>query len=156
MNGLNELVRRHPELEPTMSIEKAIAVLVEAWRAYHRGVFQEAMERGLEVGLLGYNVANRASNIYATYLESDQHKKLKFLLASARRAEELCACADLIANAGTSIPMPSAVTARALAEGLGGKVKSSLERAIALQPRHADAHIALGTYHAAVIDKWGP
>ncbi len=160
-NGLSELVERHPELEPTMSIEKAAAALIDAWRTYHRGAFQEAMERGLEVGLLGYNVANRAANIYATYLESDQDKKLKILLASARRAEELCTCAESVANAwylhahalgryGQGISI-----ARALAEGLGGKVKSSLERPIALEPRHADAHIALGAYHVAVIHKMG-
>jgi hypothetical protein len=160
-NGVSELVERHPELEPTMSIEKVAAALVEAWRTFHRGAFQEAMERGLEVGLLGYNVANRAANIYATYLESDQDKKLHILLASARRAEQLCTCAESVANGwylhahalgryGQGISV-----ARALAEGVAGKVKSSLERAIALQPHHADAHIALGAYHAAVIDKMG-
>ena len=45
--------------------------------------------------------------------------------------------------------------AKALAQGLGGRVKEALERAIALQPRHADAHIALGAFHAEVIDKVG-
>jgi tetratricopeptide (TPR) repeat protein len=45
--------------------------------------------------------------------------------------------------------------AKALAQGLGGKVKEALERAIRLQPRHADAHIALGAFHAEVIDKVG-
>ncbi|HEY1226939.1 MAG TPA: hypothetical protein VGF26_06420, partial [Ramlibacter sp.] len=45
--------------------------------------------------------------------------------------------------------------ARALAQGLGGTVKESLERAIKLQPRHAEAHIALGAFHAEVIDKVG-
>ena len=45
--------------------------------------------------------------------------------------------------------------AKALAQGLGGKVKASLEMAIRLQPRHADAHIALGAFHAEVIDKVG-
>ena len=42
-----------------------------------------------------------------------------------------------------------------IAEGLGGKIKHSLTQAIALEPRHADAHIALGAYHAEVIDKVG-
>jgi tetratricopeptide (TPR) repeat protein len=160
-SSLGELVVQHPELEPKLSIEKVAAALVEGWRAYHRGAFQEAMERGLEVGPLGYNVANRAANIYATYLEDDKDRKLKMLLASARRAEELCACAESVPNAwylyahalgryGQGISV-----ARALAEGLGGKVKSSLEQAIALQPHHADAHIALGAYHATVIDKMG-
>ena len=44
---------------------------------------------------------------------------------------------------------------KALAQGLGGKVKASLERAIRLEPRHADAHIALGSYHAEIINKVG-
>jgi cytochrome c-type biogenesis protein CcmH/NrfG len=45
--------------------------------------------------------------------------------------------------------------AKALAQGLGAKVKGSLETAIRLQPKHADAHIALGSFHAEVIDKVG-
>ena len=45
--------------------------------------------------------------------------------------------------------------AKALAQGLGGKVKESLEKAIALSPKHADARIALGAFHAEVIDKVG-
>ena len=45
--------------------------------------------------------------------------------------------------------------AKALAQGLGGKVKESLEKTIQLAPRHADAHIALGAFHAEVIDKVG-
>jgi hypothetical protein len=44
---------------------------------------------------------------------------------------------------------------QALAEGLGGKIKADLDQAIALERRHADAHIALGAYHAEVIDKIG-
>ena len=45
--------------------------------------------------------------------------------------------------------------AKALAQGLGGKIKSALESAISLQPQHADAHVALGAFHAEVIDKVG-
>jgi tetratricopeptide (TPR) repeat protein len=45
--------------------------------------------------------------------------------------------------------------ARALAQGFGSRVKEALERTIALHPHHADAHIALGAFHAEVIDKVG-
>lgn len=38
---------------------------------------------------------------------------------------------------------------------LGGKVKSPLETSIKLSPMHADAHLALGAYHAEVIDTVG-
>ena len=44
---------------------------------------------------------------------------------------------------------------KALAEGIGGKVAKALERTIELEPAHADAHIALGLYHAEIIDKVG-
>ena len=45
--------------------------------------------------------------------------------------------------------------AKALAQGLGSKVKNALETTIKLSPKHADAHIALGAFHAEVIDKVG-
>ena len=45
--------------------------------------------------------------------------------------------------------------AKALAQGLGQQIKESLEKAIALSPRHVEARIALGTFHAEVIDKVG-
>ena len=45
--------------------------------------------------------------------------------------------------------------AKALAQGLGAKVKNALETTIKLSPKHADAHIALGAFHAEVIDKVG-
>ena len=45
--------------------------------------------------------------------------------------------------------------AKALAQGLGARVKNALETTIALAPQHADAHTALGAYHAEIIDKVG-
>ncbi len=44
---------------------------------------------------------------------------------------------------------------KALKEGYGGKIKNALETALKLDPKHADAHTALGAYHAEIIDKVG-
>jgi Tfp pilus assembly protein PilF len=44
---------------------------------------------------------------------------------------------------------------KALAEGYGGKIKAAIEKAIKLQPKHAHAHLAMGAYHAEVVDKIG-
>jgi len=44
---------------------------------------------------------------------------------------------------------------KALAQGIGSKVKASLDKALALAPNHADAHLALGAYHAEVVAKVG-
>ena len=44
---------------------------------------------------------------------------------------------------------------KALKEGYGGKIKNALETALKLDPKHADAHTAMGAYHAEIIDKVG-
>jgi len=135
--------------------------VAEAWRLYHAGEFQAAFDAGLKAGLPGYNAANKAVCIYANYLEDDAKKQLAVYQEAAARCEELQAKEPKNANAyylqayalGRYSQGISVV--KALAQGLGGKIKSALETAIALDPKHADAHIALGTYHAEVIDKVG-
>ena len=133
----------------------------DAWRSYHAGDFGRAVELGLACGLPGFAVANKAVTVYASYLEQDQDRKLKLLLEAAQRCEEQQKAMPADANAwylhafalGRYSQCISVV--KALAEGLGGKIKHSLTQAIALEPQHADAHIALGAYHAEVIDKVG-
>jgi hypothetical protein len=39
--------------------------------------------------------------------------------------------------------------------GLGAKVRSSLETTLTLAPQRADAQVALGIYHAEILDKVG-
>jgi tetratricopeptide (TPR) repeat protein len=45
--------------------------------------------------------------------------------------------------------------AKALAQGMGGKIKDALGKAMKLAPQHADAHTAFGAYQAEVIAKVG-
>jgi len=135
--------------------------VLEAWSLFHAGDFQRATEAGLSAGGAGVTVANKAMAIYATYLEPREKVRLDLFLQVAARAEAQAKAEPDNANAwywhayalgrysqGISV-------AKALAQGLGGKVKDSLEKAIALAPRHADARIALGAFHAEVIDKVG-
>ncbi len=137
------------------------AEVIEAWLAFHAGDFQRAAGLGEKADADGVNVANKAQAIYANYLESSEKKKLELFEEVAARAERLQREQPKNANAfywqayalgryaqGISI-------AKALAQGIGGKVKAALETTIKLAPKHADAHIALGAYHAEVIDKVG-
>jgi hypothetical protein len=101
--------------------------VLAAWGLFHAGEFQKATEAGLKLGDAGATVANKAQSIYANYLEANEKTKLALFLE----------------------------VSKALAQGLGGKVKGALETTIKLQPKHADAHIALGAFHAEVIDKVG-
>ena len=137
------------------------AAVLAAWVLFHNGEFQKAAEAGAKAGGAGITVANKAAAIYANYLEAKEKTKLDLFMQVAERAEAQQASEPNNPNAwywqayalgrysqGISV-------AKALAQGLGGKVKASLERAIELEPKHADAHIGLGTFHAEVIDKVG-
>jgi tetratricopeptide (TPR) repeat protein len=137
------------------------ADVLQAWALFHNGRFQEAAEAGLRAGGAGITVANKATAIYATYLEKKEKARLDFFMAVAQRAEAQAAQDANHANAwywqGYALGRYSQgiSVAKALAQGLGGKVKEALEKTIKLQPRHADAHTALGLFHAEVIDKVG-
>lgn len=137
------------------------AAVLQAWALYHNGEFEQAAAAGLGAGGPGITVANKATAIYANYLEPKEKTRLDLFMQVAERAQAQAAQEPANANAwywhayalgrysqGISV-------SKALAQGLGGKVKNALETAIALSPRHADARIALGTFHAEVIDKVG-
>ena len=135
--------------------------VLDAWILFHGGEFQKAYEAGLAAGGGGITVANKAQAIYANYVETKEKIKLEMFLQIADRAA---------AQQAVEPENPSAYywqayalgryaqgisVARALAQGMGSKVKNALEKTIELSPTHADAHIALGAFHAEVIDKVG-
>ncbi len=137
------------------------APVLQAWVLFHKGEFQQAAEAGLKAGDAGITVANKATCIYANYLEGKEKTKLELFMEVAVRAEAQQAAEPENANAyywqayalgryGQGISV-----AKGLAQGLGSKVKAALEKAIRLSPNHADAHIALAAFHAEVIDKVG-
>jgi len=135
--------------------------LQDAWRAYHQGDFALAAATGLELGLLGANVTNKAAGIYAAHLEPDDDRRRILYLDIVDRCENLAATGATLANAhylrAFALGRYSQLTsvAKALAEGLGGKIKASLDAALEIEPEHAEAHTALGLYHAEIIDKVG-
>lgn len=135
--------------------------IVEAWIAFHAGDFQKAVDLGLKAGGAGITAANKAQAIYANYVEDDDKRKLALFEEVAARAEAQQAAepknsagyywqAYALGRYAQGISI-----VKALSQGIGGKVKAALETTIKLAPKHADAHIALGTYHAEVIDKVG-
>jgi tetratricopeptide (TPR) repeat protein len=145
------------DVEPYPKDDKALA----AWALFHAGEFQKARDAGLKAGAAGLTVAHKAQSIYANYLEPNEATKLALFQEVAERAEQQAAADPKNPNAhywmayalgrysqGISVT-------KALAQGLGGKVKNALETTIKLAPKHADAHIALGAFHAEVIDKVG-
>ena len=139
--------------------------MLAAWALFHAGEFQKAAEAGLKLhgaGAGAMTVANKAQAIYATYLESSEKTKLALLLEVAERAESAAreepeGRQRLVLHGLRARPLQPGHQRR---QGAGAgprarKVKNALETTIKLAPKHADAHIALGAFHAEVIDKVG-
>jgi hypothetical protein len=138
------------------------ADVLDAWILFHNGHFQEAYRLGLALDAAGSVVANKAACVYATLLEPSESRRLTLLEAACERAAAHAhrapddphahyALAHALGSYGQGISV-----AKALAQGLGSRIQQALEAAISLEPRHADAHFALGTFHAFIIDKVGP
>jgi tetratricopeptide (TPR) repeat protein len=137
------------------------AALQAAWSRYHAGDFEQAAEAGLALGDEGSNVAIKAAAIHATYLEKAGARRAKLLEdamergAAAREARPRDPNAHYLYALAAGRYSQEISVAKALAQGLGGRIKDALTQAIKLQAKHADAHIALGAWHAEVIGKAG-
>ncbi len=135
--------------------------LQEAWRAFHSGDFQTAIKLGSELGASGAAVANKAAAVQTLYSTQSPARILQILQAAVTRGEK--AVDELPAHANTHYTLALVLgrysqrisILKALSEGLAGKVRSHLERALELEPRHAEALVALGLYHAEIINKLG-
>src|SRR5258706_4630544 len=133
----------------------------EAWRLFHQGEFAAAVARGLEAGGAGITAANKAQAIYANGVEARQAIQIAVFEEVMQRAEAQAREQPKNANAhylhayaaGRYSQRISVV--KALAQGYGGKIRSALEAALKLEPRHSEAHVAMGMYHAEIIDKVG-
>lgn len=132
------------------------ARLQEAWRQFHAGNFEESVKAGE-----GSSVAIKATSIYATYLEKKDAAKVKHYQDAMGMATALMKAEPKNPNAHYQFAYAagrysqSISVIKALKEGYGGKIKAALETALKLDPKHAEAHTAMGAYHAEIIDKVG-
>ena len=146
---------------PKLDAEALASALQDAWRSFHAGDFKAAFDAGTALGPIGASVAVKALGIHATYLVDDGAEQLKRYEQAAQLAEAAVKALPDEANShyrhafalgrysqGLSI-------AKALKLGIAGKVRVSLDAALELEPKHAEAHTALALYHAEIINKIG-
>jgi hypothetical protein len=154
-----KLLKANPKLGKDAT--KISAQLLDAWRAFHRGDFHDAYEAGTALKELGASVAIKAGGIHATYLVKNEKEKLARFDGLADYAD--AATAALPGEANSHYRRAFALgrysqclsITQALAQGIAGKVKASLDAALKLAPKHAEAHTALGLYHAEIVGKVG-
>lgn len=135
--------------------------LLEGWTDFHNGHFLRAREAGLRAGSAGWSLVQKATCAYAVYVEPHEATRLILLSDVAERAIEHQALDRRRPAAwywqGYALGRFSQgiSVAKALAQGIGARVKAALEQTVLLQPVHADGHLALASFHAEVIDKVG-
>jgi tetratricopeptide (TPR) repeat protein len=156
---LASLLKTNPKLGKDAG--KLASELQDAWRAFHRGDFHEAYESGIALKALGMSVAVKAGGIHATYLVASDRDKLARYEALAKLADDASAVLPDEANshyrrafALGRYSQCLSIT-QALAQGIAGKVKTSLDTTLKLAPKHAEAHTAMGLYHAEIVGKVG-
>jgi tetratricopeptide (TPR) repeat protein len=137
------------------------AAVQEAWRHFHAGEFHDAVLVGIEAGGAGINAAIKAQVVYASYLEKGDAASLALLEEAMHWGEQRRSAAPKDPNAHYFYAFAAGrysqgiSVGKALAQGLGGRIKEALLTTLKLEPKHADAHIAYGAYQAEVIDKVG-
>jgi tetratricopeptide (TPR) repeat protein len=135
--------------------------LLHAWVLFHNGAFEAAAQAGLALGWAGASVANKATCVHARYVEPSETRRLGLLKEAADRAaahqqtDPLNPAAWYWQGYALGRFSQGISVAKALAQGLGSRVKNALQKTLELAPQHADAHLALATFHAEVIDKVG-
>jgi tetratricopeptide (TPR) repeat protein len=151
----------HRAREERTAPDEVAAAVQDAWRAFHQGNFQQAFKLGSQVGLPGFAVSLKAAGIYASEVETDDREAQNLLLDMSRRAEEITERLPsepnahyLLAFALGRYSQRISVLA-AIAQGFAGRISDSLDKTLKLAPRHSDAHVALGLYHAEIVSKLG-
>jgi tetratricopeptide (TPR) repeat protein len=143
------------------NIEELALLAQDAWRSFHAGAFEQAVALSSHCGMLAHACANKASGVYAFHLETNEQKQHGCYLHAIEHAEHAVSLLPDDANShyfrafnlgryGQSISI-----VEALRRGMAGKIHESLSAALELEPDHAEAHTAMGMYHAEIINKVG-
>jgi tetratricopeptide (TPR) repeat protein len=139
--------------------EDVAAGVQEAWRRFHAGDFTGAVTSGGKFGALGATAANKAAGIHS--LQVGREEATRLLQAAITRGEQAI---ELLPDDANAHYMLALVLGRysqrisilkALANGIAARVRSHLDATLKLAPEHAEAHIALGLYHAEIVAKIG-
>jgi len=161
---VQQTLEQAPDAEPRKfdgDFAALATIIQDAWRCFHSGDFQQAVRLSEQCGDLAHAPANKATGVYATYLEPDEAKQQACFLAAIKRAETVIQTLPDDPNShyfhafNLGRYSQSISVIKALSQGIGGKIQTSLNNTLELEPNHAEAHTALGMYHAEIINKVG-
>ena len=135
--------------------------LADARAAFDAGRFLEAAEQAANVGSAeGLVLASWALRVHGAYQAAPEGQQEHFEQAMQHAQAAIELARD---DPWTHLESSSAIgryaqtigIGQALTGGYGGKMRDALHRALELDPDHAFAHLALGSWHANVVDRTG-
>lgn len=138
------------------AVDTSAQSIDEARSAYADGRFVEAADIAEALGTSeAYALAAKSLAVYAHYEAADE--EFDEVIERAMRMGEEAVAADP-GNAEAHYQSAHAVGRyaqrvgawTALRQGLAGKIRELLEATMAIEPDHADAHLALGGWHADI------
>ncbi len=131
------------------------------WQHYHAGRLGEAIDAGAAHGPNAFAPHCKAMVIYADHIEEDESIQQSIYQQAVEIAEQAVDNHPDDPNAhylhafALGRYAQSISIAQALRQGLAGKIGNSLKSCVEMCPEHSEAHLALGLYHAEIIDKVG-
>lgn len=144
-----------------VAAEARAQTMEEATTAYTEGRFLEAAEIGEALATSdGYALATESIAIYGYYLAEEEEKQ--GLYERAMGLAEMAVEADP-GNAEAHYQSAHALgrysqtigAMTALRRGYGGQIRDLLEATLARDSLHAEAYLALGGWHADIVDRAG-
>ncbi|MDE0693798.1 MAG: hypothetical protein OXI55_16355 [Gammaproteobacteria bacterium] len=135
--------------------------LAAARAAFDAGRFLEAAEQAASVGSAdGLVLAAGALRVHGSYLAPAEEQKEYFQQAMEHAQAAVEMAPD---DPRTHVESSSAIgryaqtigIGEALTGGYGGKMRDALHKALELDPDNAIAQLALGSWHANVVDRTG-
>ncbi len=154
----SELLKQWEALHAADVADPPTGDLLAAWLLFHNGNFADAATAAVKLKSDGVPVLIRSVVAYTDYICEDDEQSVELLEQAYLFGEQYSN--DAVNNQfTTALAMgrysQSISITKALAKGLGGKIKSLLSAVLDSQPEHAEAHLAMAMYHAEIIDKVG-
>jgi len=161
---IGQLAARHAAFAAWLEAAEGPAALARAlqaaWSEFHAGEFQAAIGHGSRLGALGASVANKAAAVRTLYLRSFGARELRGLEVAIERGKAAAALLPDYPNAHYLLALALGRYSqrisilKALAAGLAGQVLTHLERALELEPRHAEAQLPSGSIMPRSSESW--
>ncbi len=162
---IGQFARRRPAFATWLEAQQSPAALARAlqraWQEFHTGKFAAAIARGSQLGALGASVANKAAAVHTLYARTFGARERTMLEEGIARGEAAVGVLPEYANAHYFLALvlgrysQRISIVRALTQGLAGRVRAHLERTLELEPKHAEAYLAFGLYHAEIVAQLG-